>query len=105
MLKGFLFVDMVAILAFSLARTMRDCINTCEGPNLCPELGEALNGPIIQIIIILQCPIIFLVDELQEIPHVTRCGVLVFPEGELLVTGPRGLHGGRMNGGLRGTKS
>ena len=65
-----------------------------EGPDLLPELGEAVNGPIIQVIVILQGLIIFLVDELPESPHVTRRGVLVFPEGALLDTRPRGLHVG-----------
>jgi hypothetical protein len=77
-----------------LAGTMRYCMNTCEGPRLLPELGEAVNRPIIQVFIILKRLVIFLVYELQEVPHIIRRGILIYPEGWLPVTGPQGLHVG-----------
>jgi hypothetical protein len=51
-----------------------------ESPYFFPELGEAVNGPIIQSLIGVEILAVLLVDDLKELPQGTACRMLVFPE-------------------------
>jgi hypothetical protein len=97
--KWFLLVNMASILTLKGPRAMgnKRRLHASERPDLLPELGEAVDGPIIQVIIGFQGLIVLLVNELQELPHVAFRRVLVHPQG--LARGLRGLHGLRVNGG------
>lgn len=65
-------------------------LDTGEGPDLLPELRDAFDRPVVEVIVGLQRLVILGVDEFKELPHVALRGVLAFPEQQAVT---RGLHG------------
>jgi hypothetical protein len=64
--------------------------DTGKGPDLLPELRDAFDRPVVEVIVGLQRLVILGVDEFKKLPHVTLRGVLAFPEQQAVT---RGLHG------------
>lgn len=65
-------------------------LDTGKGPDLLPELRDAFDRPVVEVIVGLQRLVILGVDEFKELPHVALRGVLAFPEQQAVT---RGLHG------------